>query len=102
MKKASDMIFTFNNYLRLTKRVCHFIYNVCQDLSFRRKLRFCKFRWLFNINEGLGLLKLANKVLILINPSPNNVKKYLMEHMKYVHKDPNASGVPGKNSILLI
>ena len=20
-----------------------------------------------------------------------------MEHMKYVHKDPNASGVPGKN-----
>jgi hypothetical protein len=41
----------------------HNIYNVCQDLSFR-----------FNINEGLGLLKLANTVLILINPSPSNVK----------------------------
>ena len=26
------------------------------------------------INEGLGLLKLANTVLILINPSPSNVK----------------------------
>ena len=25
-----------------------------------------------------------------------------MEHMKYVHKDPNASGVPGKTSTLLI
>ena len=25
-----------------------------------------------------------------------------MEHMKYVHKDPNASGVPGKTNILLI
>ena len=24
----------------------------------------------------------------------------LMEHMKYVHKDPNASGVPGKSSFL--
>ena len=23
----------------------------------------------------------------------------LMEHMKYVHKDPNASGVPGKSII---
>ena len=26
------------------------------------------------INEGLGLLKLADTVLILINPSPSNVK----------------------------
>ena len=39
-----------------------------------RKLRSCKFRWLFNINEGLELLKLADTVLILINPSPSNVK----------------------------
>ena len=38
------------------------------------KLRPCKFCQLFNINEGLGLLKLANTVLILINPSPSNVK----------------------------
>ena len=29
---------------------------------------------LFNNNEGLGLLKLADTVLILINPSPSNVK----------------------------
>ena len=28
-----------------------------------------------NINEGLGLLKLADTSLILINPSPSNVKK---------------------------
>ena len=28
---------------------------------------------IFNINEGLGLLKLADTVLILINPSPSNV-----------------------------
>ena len=44
-----------------------YIYNVCQDL--------CQIRQLFNINEGLGLLKLADAVLILINPSPSNVKK---------------------------
>ena len=41
----------------------------------RRKLRSCKFRYLFNINEGLGLLKLADTVLILINPSPSNIKE---------------------------
>ena len=29
---------------------------------------------IFNINEGLGLLKLADTLLILINPSPSNVK----------------------------
>ena len=29
---------------------------------------------LFNTNEGLGLLKLADTVLILINHSPSNVK----------------------------
>ena len=28
----------------------------------------------FNVNESLGLLKLANTVLILINPSPSNFK----------------------------
>ena len=28
---------------------------------------------LFNINEGLGLLKLANTLLIFINHSPSNV-----------------------------
>ena len=32
---------------------------------------------LFNINEGLGFLKLAAKVLSLINPSPCNVNTYL-------------------------
>ena len=30
---------------------------------------------LFNVNEGLGLLKFADISLILINPSPSNVKK---------------------------
>ena len=48
------------------------------EVSYRpqlaNKLRPCKFCLLFNINEGLGLLKLANTVLILINPSPSNVK----------------------------
>ena len=34
----------------------------------------CKFRYLSNINEGLGLLKLADIVLSLINPSPCYVK----------------------------
>ena len=34
----------------------------------------CKFCYLFNINEGLVLLKLANTVLILINTGPSNVK----------------------------
>ena len=29
---------------------------------------------LFNINEGLVLLKLADRVLILINTGPSNVK----------------------------
>ena len=45
------------------------IHNICQDL-----LSSCKFRQLFSINKGLGLLKLANTVLILINPSPSYVK----------------------------
>ena len=40
-----------------------------------RKLRSCKFCYSFNIIEGLGLLKLADTMLILINPSPSNVKK---------------------------
>ena len=40
----------------------------------RRKLRPCKSSYLFNINEDLGLLKLADTLLILINPSPSNVK----------------------------
>ena len=43
--------------------------------SIRRKLRSCKFRYLFDINEGLGLLKLADTVFILINPSPSNVNQ---------------------------
>ena len=34
----------------------------------------CKFRYLFDINEGLVLLKLANTVLILFNAGPSNVK----------------------------
>ena len=51
------------------------LYNVCQDLSFRKKLRPCKSCQLFNINEGLGLLKLADTSLILINPSPSNVQR---------------------------
>ena len=33
---------------------------------------------IFNINEGLGLLKLADTFLILINPSPSNVKEILL------------------------
>ena len=33
----------------------------------------CKFRYLFNINEGLVLLKLAGTVLILSNTGPGNV-----------------------------
>ena len=37
------------------------------------KLRPCKFHQLFNVNEGLGVLKLADTVSILINPSPSNV-----------------------------
>ena len=39
-----------------------------------RKLRPCKSGQSFNINEGLGLLKLADISLILINPSPSSVK----------------------------
>ena len=31
---------------------------------------------IFYINEGLGLLKFADTVLILINPSPSNVKRF--------------------------
>ena len=34
----------------------------------------CKFCWLFNINEGQVLLKLADTVLILINTDPSNVR----------------------------
>ena len=34
----------------------------------------CKLRYLSNINEDLALVKLADTVLILINPSPSNVK----------------------------
>ena len=30
---------------------------------------------LFNVKDGLGLLKLADTVMILINPSPSNVKR---------------------------
>ena len=37
----------------------------------------CQFRYLFNDNEGLGFLKLADTVLIFINPSPSNVNKLL-------------------------
>ena len=39
-----------------------------------QEAKVCKFCYLFDINEGLGLLKLANTVLILINTSPSNVK----------------------------
>ena len=56
------------------KCVLLYIYNWCQDLSFRRKLRPCKSCLLFFINEGLGLLKLADTSLVLINPSPSSVR----------------------------
>ena len=36
-------------------------------------------RWRFNINEGLELLKLADIVLSLINPSPCYVKSVLTQ-----------------------
>ena len=39
-----------------------------------QEAKACKFRYLFNINEGLVLLKLADTVLILINTGPSNVK----------------------------
>ena len=40
---------------------------------------------LFNINEGLVLLKLANTVLILINTSPSNVNgMYMVVRLSYV------------------
>ena len=39
-----------------------------------QEARACNFHWLFNINEGLVLLKLANRVLILINTGPSNVE----------------------------
>ena len=34
-----------------------------------------KFRYIFNINEGLLLLKLADAVLVLIKTGPSNVKE---------------------------
>ena len=46
-------------------------------MSWRRlpqEAKACKFCQIFNIYEGLVLLKLADTVLILINPSPSNVK----------------------------
>ena len=64
LEKTKHRVFSYFGY----------IYNWCQDLSFRRKLRPCKSCYLFHINEGLGLLKLADTSLILINPSPSNVK----------------------------
>ena len=38
--------------------------------------RYCNLQpfYMYNINEGLGLLKLAETLLILINPSPSSVK----------------------------
>ena len=48
-----------------------------------QKLRSCKFRYLFDINEGLGMLRLADKVLILIdsliliNTSPSTIMSLL-------------------------
>ena len=36
----------------------------------------------FNINEGLRLLKLADTVLILINPSPSTVKHNFLKFFK--------------------
>ena len=42
---------------------------------FPQEASACKFCWLFNINEGLVLLKLADTVLILINTGPSNGKE---------------------------
>ena len=48
-----------------------YIYNVCHCPGSRREPTFCKFCKLFNIDKGLGLLKLADIVLSLINPKCN-------------------------------
>ena len=51
-------------------------------LRLPQKAKACKVCWLFNINEGLVLLKLAGIVLSLINPSPSYVKFFKPEHFK--------------------
>ena len=56
-------LFFFQN-VAFNKYSCY-IYNICHNLSFCKKLRSC--------NEGLGLLKLTDAALISINPSPSNV-----------------------------
>ena len=50
--------FSFFGYGRLSKWELFYIYNIYQ---------------VFNINEGLVLLKLADMVLIFINTGPSNV-----------------------------
>ena len=49
-------------------------------------LMSCKFGQLVNIKEGLGLLKLADTVLILIDPSPSKVKisSFQLVHCKFL------------------
>ena len=37
-------------------------------------------------NEGLGLLKLADTSLILINPSPSNVNKQLFVQLNSIYE----------------
>ena len=50
-----------------------------------QEAKACKLCELFNINEGLVLLKLANTVLILINTSPSNVNgMYMVVRLSYV------------------
>ena len=41
-----------------------------------QEAKACKFRSLFDINEGLVLFKLANTVLILINMGPSNINVF--------------------------
>ena len=74
---------------------------ICQDLSFLRKLRSCKFRQLFNVNEGLGLLKLANTLLILIKTSPSNIEIFSTLHAFLSDKKQMAAEFRPENQMVL-
>ena len=49
-------------------------YTVVARIRIPKLILYIKRTYLFDINEGIGLLELADSVLILINPSPSNVK----------------------------
>ena len=48
--------------------------------------RPCKFHYLFNINEGLALSKLADIVLSLINPGPFMLMLFIEVYFKFWDK----------------